>query len=179
MRIIWKVSGKRSPYSLSSVRHSTVSERAITLAVLMSVLRRACVYRRGCQIFFLTLSLFRQWWKLCNVVKHPIKWSLMHDMKIIISSLESSPVPNNCVLPCVCVPKNHLLPKIITMIILCSPNEMCASQNVHLFPTYSLVPKIIDNLQSPKVIHSCPKNHLFPKIIDNLLFPKGYTSSPK
>ena len=95
MRIIWKVSGKRSPYSLSSVRHSTVSERAITLAVLISVLRRACVHRRGYQIFFLTLSLFRQRWKLCNVVKHPIKWSLMHDMKIIISSLESSPVPQS------------------------------------------------------------------------------------
>ena len=95
MKMLWKVSGKRSSYSLSSVRHSTVSERAVTLAVLISVLRRACVHRRGYQIFFLTLSLFRQRWKLCNVVKHPIKWSLMHDMKIIISSLESSPVPQS------------------------------------------------------------------------------------
>ena len=94
----------------------------------------------------------------------------MHDIKIIISSLESSPVPqNNRVLPCVCVPKKSSLPQtkyVLPKMFICSPHIL-------------LVPKIIDNLQSPKVIDSCPKNHLFPKIIDNLLFPKGYTSSPK
>ena len=92
---------------------------------------------------------------------------MMHDMKIIISSLELSPVPqNNRVLPCVCVPKKSSLPQNYHHDNLVFPKQSIYSS---VSQSNNMCPKIIMSslklsiiLCSPNKITAPQNLHLFP-----------------